>query len=98
MKSKNVKTVGAGLVLLILAHSVAAQTPGNSNPDALPSDRTLALDPTSAGPGSPEFEELLLAVDVNGQSFNEPALFLRDGQGRRPRLRPAGAFPWRYRG
>ncbi len=82
MKSKNVKAVGAGLVLLILAHSVAAQTPGNSNPDALPSDRTLALDPTSAGPGSPEFEELLLAVDVNGQSFNEPALFLRDGQGR----------------
>ena len=51
MKSKNVKAVGAGLVLLILAHSVAAQTPGNSNPDALPSDRTLALDPTSASVG-----------------------------------------------
>ena len=82
MKSNNVRTVGASLVLLLLAHGLAAQTAAESSASALPSDRMLALEPTSAGPGAQNLEELLLAVEVNGQSFSEPALILRDASGR----------------
>ncbi|MEY4139788.1 MAG: hypothetical protein RLZZ371_1970, partial [Pseudomonadota bacterium] len=75
----------------------AAATPGLS-------DRAL-LNPPTAQAASSGPNELLLAIEINGQSFAEPALLLQDTQGKlyasaedfkRWRLLPPAGVPLRY--
>lgn len=102
MNSKNLSLTAA--VLIALFQSAFAQAPNRAAVTQGISDRALLNPPTSqleaSGPN-----ELLLAIEINGQSFVEPALLLQDPQGKlyasaddfkRWRLLPPAGKPLRY--
>lgn len=106
-KSLNSKNLSiAATVLLALLQSVFAQPNSRAVATQEVGDRAL-LNPAvpDAAPGV--LNELLLVIEINGQSYDEPALLLQDPQGKlyvsvedfkRWRLLPPAGEPLHYQG
>ncbi len=77
----NSKNLSLAAVLLALLQSAFAQSPSRAAATPGLGDRAL-LNPPTAQAASSDPNELLLAIEINGQGFAEPALLLQDTQGK----------------